>query len=53
MENWLGQDSLREIRCDGVATVLWLTLAFVCYGEYWPLLLTAGGAFIVARAWEK
>jgi len=50
MDNWLGRDSLREIRCDGVATVLWLTLAFVCYGEYWPLLLTAllGRGFLIS-----
>ena len=41
MQNWLGDESLREIRFDGALTISWLTLSFVCYGEYWPLLLAA------------
>jgi len=39
MQNWLGDEALREIRFDGVVTVSWLALSFVCYGENWPLLL--------------
>lgn len=38
MQNWLGAGSLREIRFDGLLTYLWLALAFLCYGEHWPLL---------------
>ncbi len=39
IQNWLGAESLREIRFDGLLTYLWLTLAFLCYGEHWPLLV--------------
>jgi len=38
MQNWLGAESLREIRFDGLLTLLWLALAFFCYGGHWPLL---------------
>lgn len=38
MENWLGKESLHEIRRDGVLTLSWLALAFYCYGENWLLL---------------
>jgi len=41
MQNWLGAESLREIRCDGALTISWLALGFYCYGSYWPLLLGA------------
>jgi fatty acid desaturase len=41
MDNWLGRESLREIRADGMATVSLLALAFACYGANWPLLLAA------------
>lgn len=41
MQNWLGAESLREIRRDGALTVSLLALAFYCYGSYWPLLLGA------------
>ena len=39
MQNWLGVESLREIRRDGALTIACLALAFYCYGERWPLLL--------------
>lgn len=41
MQNWLGAESLREIRLDGVLTVSWLSLSFYLYGHDWPLLLAA------------
>jgi fatty acid desaturase len=41
MQNWLGAESLREIRLDGLLTVSWLSLSFYLYGRYWPLLLAA------------
>jgi fatty acid desaturase len=46
MQNWLGAESLREIRCDGALTMTWLILAFYSYGPHWPLLLAA----LAARA---
>jgi fatty acid desaturase len=45
MQNWLGAESLREIRLDGALTIAWLTFSFYCYGENWPLLL----ALLLAR----
>jgi fatty acid desaturase len=45
VQNWLGDEALREIRFDGLLTVSWLMFAFLCYGENWPLLLAA----LVAR----
>lgn len=45
MQNWLGAESLREIRGDGGLTILWLASGFYCYGAHWPLLLAA----LVAR----
>lgn len=41
MQNWLGAESLGEIRRDGAVTVGWLGLAFYAYGSHWPLLLGA------------
>ena len=41
MQNWLGIESLREIRLDGLLTVSWLSLSFYLYGQNWPLLLAA------------
>jgi fatty acid desaturase len=41
MQNWLSHEALREIRFDGLLSVSWLSLSFLCYGEYWPLLLAA------------
>lgn len=46
MQNWLGAESLREIRRDGALTICWLALAFYGYGANWPLLLGA----LAARA---
>jgi fatty acid desaturase len=45
VQNWLGDEALREIRFDGLLTVSWLMFSFLCYGENWPLLLAA----LVAR----
>ncbi len=41
MQNWLGAESLREIRCDGLLSVLWLSLSFYLYGQFWLLLLAS------------
>lgn len=41
MQNWLGPESLREIRGDGILAVSWLTLSFYFYGTHWPLLVLA------------
>ena len=41
LQNWLGEESLREIRRDGVAVILWLALSLYCYGQNWPLLVGA------------
>ena len=41
MKNWLGADALREIRFDGVLTLSWIALGWVCYGESWPLFAAA------------
>ena len=46
MQNWLRAESLREIRFDGLLTLAWLALAFLCYGAHWPLL----AAVLLARA---
>jgi len=39
MHNWLSVDVLREIRHDGLLTVVWLSTALYLYGRYWPMLL--------------
>ena len=39
VQNWLRDETLREIRIDGLWTVGWLSLGFYCYGEHWPLLV--------------
>lgn len=44
MQNWLGSESLREIRRDGLLALSWLGLAFFAYGDHWPILLAAGAA---------
>lgn len=41
LQNWLGEESLREIRRDGAAVTFWFALSFYCYGAHWPLLLAA------------
>lgn len=50
LQNWLGQESLREIRRDGAAVLLWFALSFYCYGASWPLLLAAllGRGFLIS-----
>jgi fatty acid desaturase len=50
MENFLRADSLREIRFDGVLTLLWLTLSWACYGERWPVLaaMLLGRGFLIS-----
>jgi fatty acid desaturase len=50
MDNWLRRESLREIRFDGVLTLLVLALAFFCYGEMWWLLALAllGRGFLIS-----
>lgn len=45
MQNWLGAESLRDIRIDGLLTISWLALAAFCYGAHWPLLV----ALLLAR----
>ena len=46
MQNWLGAESLREIRRDGALTMGWLVLAFYSYGPHGSLL----AAGLAARA---
>jgi fatty acid desaturase len=41
VQNWLAEEALREIRCDGLLTAAWLAISFWCYGANWPLLLAA------------
>lgn len=41
MQNWLGAESLREIRLDGLFTISWLSVSFILYGKDWPVLLAA------------
>ena len=45
MQNWLSHEALSEIRFDGLITLAWLALSFLCYGEHWALLL----AVLLAR----
>jgi fatty acid desaturase len=45
VQNWLGAESLREIRLDGLLTLSWLALSLLCYGERWPLF----AAVLLAR----
>lgn len=40
-QNWLGAESLREIRRDGILALSWFALSFYCYGTHWPLLAAA------------
>jgi fatty acid desaturase len=50
MDNWLRPEALREIRFDGFLTLLFLGLAFFCYGEMWWLLGLAllGRGFLIS-----
>ena len=45
MQNWLGREALREIRYDGLFTIVWVASSFYCYGDHWPLIL----AVLLAR----
>ena len=45
MQNWLGDDALRDIRRDGLLTIGGLGLSFFAYGANWPVLL----AILVVR----
>lgn len=45
MQSWLGAESLREIRLDGLLTIAWVALAAFSYGAHWPLL----AALLLAR----
>jgi len=50
MQNWIGNESIREIRTDGLLVLGWFGLSFWCYGEYWPLLVAVLGirAFFIS-----
>ena len=50
MQNWLGAEALREIRCDGLLTLALFSFSFCCYGERWPLLLAvlAARGFLIS-----
>jgi fatty acid desaturase len=50
MDNWLLPEALREIRFDGLLTLLLFGLAFFCYGEVWWLLGLAllGRGFLIS-----
>jgi len=45
MQNWTGDEAVREIRADGALVLGWFGLSAWCYGEQWPLLL----ALLAAR----
>jgi fatty acid desaturase len=46
MQSWTRDESIREIRLDGLFIVVWFGAAFYAYGSYWPLLVT----ILAARA---
>lgn len=46
IQSWTREESIREIRLDGLFIVAWFGAAFYVYGSYWPLLV----AIIAARA---
>ncbi len=39
MQNWQGDEALREIRRDGLLTIGGLVLSFYAYGANWPVLV--------------
>jgi fatty acid desaturase len=41
MQNWAQDESIREIRIDGLMIIVWFGLSLFCYGTHWPLLLCA------------
>ena len=44
MQNWTSNESIREIRTDGMLVLGWFGFSLWCYGEYWPLLLAILGS---------
>jgi len=49
MQNCLDAESLREIRFDGLLTLMWIMLSLLCYGQRWAVfaaLLLARGFLI-------
>ena len=50
MQNWLGAESLREIRLDGLLALSWLGISFCLYGEHWPIFLAlmAARGFLIS-----
>jgi fatty acid desaturase len=50
MQNWISDESIREIRTDGLLVLGWFGLSLWCYGEYWWLLLSilAARAFFIS-----
>jgi fatty acid desaturase len=44
MQNWTSNESIREIRTDGMLVLGWLGFSLWCYGEHWPLLLAILGS---------
>jgi fatty acid desaturase len=44
MRNWTSNESIREIRTDGILVLGWLGFSFWCYGEHWLLLLAILGS---------
>ena len=44
MQNWTSNESIWEIRIDGLLVLGWFGFSFWCYGEYWPLLLAVLGS---------
>ena len=45
MQSWAGDESIREIRLDGLLIIAWFGTALYCYGSDWPLLV----AILAAR----
>jgi fatty acid desaturase len=45
MQSWTRDESIREIRLDGLLIVAWFGAALCAYGSYWPLLV----AIVAAR----
>jgi len=50
MDNWLRNEALREIRIDGLLTLVVFGLAFFCYAENWCILASAliGRGFLIS-----
>lgn len=50
VQNWLGDEALREIRLDGAIIMAWIGLSLYCYGDTWPILaaLLAARGFMIS-----